>query len=262
MAVVTLVADPIGSGYTRTGTAQANTGQTDWVPIPGWAKYAHVRLDITALAGTTPTLTPAFYGMNKAGLDEESRYKIAEHAAFTAMTTARVNEVQTLSLSAGLATETFKLTQGAVESTAAVTLPTGGFANVTAAQIKACLLTIAQWTGDTANIAVVKTVNDYAITFSGRLGRTDIAAITVTSKTGAADGSVAATTTGVPGAGFTALIGPGVTGIADDVTNSATAESVVSLNSPLPAILGMELVLDRTSANETYTYTYSIRFSH
>ncbi len=260
MAVVTLVADPIGSGYTRTGTAQANTGQTDWIPVPGYAKYAHVRLDITALAGTTPTLTPAFYGMNKAGLDEESRYKIAEHAAFTAMTTARVNEVQTLNMSAGAAADTFKLTFNTHES-AAITIPAGGFVNITAAQVLAALLTISDWTGDAANIAVVKSTNAYAITFSGRLGRTDLTAITVTSTTGTAAGSVAATTAGVPGAGFTAVIGPGVTGIADDVTNSATAESVVSLNAPLPAILGMELRLDRTTGDETYTYTYSIRFS-
>lgn len=259
MATISLVATP-GATYTRTGAAQADTGQTDWVPVPQWAKYAHIRLDLTAVAGTTPTLTPAFYGMNKAGLDEESRYKIAEHAALTALTTARVNEVQTLSLSGGAAGDVFKLTFNTHES-AAVTLPTGGFANVTAAQIKTALLTISDWSGDTANIAVVKSTNDYAITFSGRLGRTDIGAITVTSTTGTAAGSVAETTKGVAGAGLTAIIGPSVTGIADDVTNSATAESVVSLNSPLPAILGMELRLDRTSGDETYTYTYSVRFS-
>jgi hypothetical protein len=260
MATVSLVSSPIGSGYTRTGTAQADTGQTDWIPVPAWARFVIVRIDWTAAAGTTPVLTPAFYGMNVAGLDEESRFKIAEHTAFTGMTTVRVNEVQTITLSAGIATETFKLTNGGVESTTAVTLPTGGYANVTAAQIKACLLSIPAWNGDTANIAVVKAANDYAVTFSGRLGRTNIGDTTITSKTGAADGSVANTTAGVPGAGFTANIGPAVTGIADDVTNSATAESVVSLNAVLPPILGVELVLDRTSQNETYTYTMTVRF--
>ena len=259
MATVTLVSDPIGSGYTRTGTAQADTGQTDWIPVPSWAKNMFVRIDITALAGTTPVMTPSVYGMNKAGLDEESRYKVAEHAALTGMTTARVNEVQTLTLTAGAAADTFKLTQGAVESDA-VTLPAGGYANVTAAQIKTALLTIKHWSGDTANIAVVKTVNDYAITFSGRLGRTNIGAITVTSATGTAAGSVAETTAGVPGAGLNINIGPGITGIADDVTNSASAESVVSLNAALPPIVGIELVLDRTSGNETYTYTMTAVF--
>lgn len=109
---------------------------------------------------------------------------------------AAVNEVQTLTLTAGLATETFKLTYNAHES-AAVVIPTGGYANVTAAQIKTALLTISDWTTKTADIAVVKTLNDYAITFSGTLGAQDISAITVTSKTGAADGSVAETTKGV-----------------------------------------------------------------
>ena len=259
MATVTLASSPVPI-YTRTGTAQADTGQTDWLAVPSWAKYAHVRLDITALAGTTPVLTPALYGLSKAGQDEESRWKIAEHSAFTGLTTARVNEVQTLSLTAGDAADTFKLTFNTHESSA-VTLPAGGYANTTAAQIKAALLTISDWTGDTANIAVVKTVNDYAITFSGRLGRTNVGAITVTSATGTAAGSVAETTAGVPGAGFSANIGPSITGIADDVTNSASAESVVNLNAVLPPIIGIELVLDRTSANETYTYTYTIRFS-
>jgi hypothetical protein len=260
MATVTLVSDPIGNQYTRTGTVQADPGQTDWIPVPSWAKYAHVRIDWTGAAGTTPIITPSFYGMNIAGLDETSRFKIGAHAAITGMTTPRVNEVQTITLSAGLATETFKLTQGGVESSAVV-IPTGGFANVTAAQIKAALLTLGQFANDTANIAVVKASNDYAVTFSGRLGRTDIGAITITSKTGAADGSVAETTKGVPGAGLIAVIGPGVTGIADVLTGSATAESQVSINSPLPAILGVELLLDRTTGNETYTYTSSTRIS-
>ena len=37
-------------------------------------------------------------------------------------------------------------------------------------------------------------------------------------------------------------IGPGVTGIANDVTQSATADSYVSLNAVLPPILGVRIV--------------------
>ena len=105
------------------------------------------------------------------------------------------DEIQTLSLSAGVENDTFKLTRGG-ESADPVTIPAGGFANVSAADIKTCLLTIAAWVAKGADIAVVKTDNDYAIAFSGTLGATDIGDITVTTKTGAADGSVAETNKG------------------------------------------------------------------
>lgn len=109
------------------------------------------------------------------------------------------NEVQTLTLTAGIATETFKIKAGGIaseESTAAVTLPTGGYAATTAAQIKTCLLTIPMFSTHTADIAVVATSPTYAITFSGLLAGTDIPTLTMTSKTGAADGSFADTTAG------------------------------------------------------------------
>lgn len=38
----------------RNAAAQANTGQTDWVNVPAWAKSATFTLNITASAGTTP----------------------------------------------------------------------------------------------------------------------------------------------------------------------------------------------------------------
>jgi hypothetical protein len=193
------------------------------------------------------------------GKDPGRVTRLAEHAALTAITTSALDEIQTLALSAGIATETFKLTFNTHES-AAVTLPTGGFANVTAAQIKTALLTISDWISNTDDIAVVKTLNDYAITFTGLLGATDIGAITVTSKVGAADGSVAETVKGVAGASLLVNIGPGVTGIADDVTNSATAASIVNLNCVLPPILGVRLLFDRTSANEVYSYDLSVDF--
>lgn len=36
------------------GTAQADTGQTTWVAVPGWAKSGIIYLNVTAAAGTTP----------------------------------------------------------------------------------------------------------------------------------------------------------------------------------------------------------------
>jgi hypothetical protein len=38
----------------RTATAQANTGQTDWIAIPRWANYVVVFLNMSASAGTSP----------------------------------------------------------------------------------------------------------------------------------------------------------------------------------------------------------------
>lgn len=41
----------------RNVTAQATTGQTDWLDVPDWVKSIIVTLNITANAGTTPTTT-------------------------------------------------------------------------------------------------------------------------------------------------------------------------------------------------------------
>jgi hypothetical protein len=55
-------------------------------------------------------------------------------------------------------------------------------------------------------------------------------------------------------------IGPGVTGIADDVTVAATGFSRAALNTILPAIVGVQLTFDRTTGDETYTYNLSAKF--
>ncbi len=119
-----------------------------------------------------------------------------------------VKERQTLTLSAGIADETFKLTFNSHES-AAITIPPGGYVNVTKAQVAAALLTISDWTakdiisaadGTTYDILVGGTPGTgvFTLDFSKSLTG-DIGAITVTSKVGAANGSVAETTKGVTG---------------------------------------------------------------
>lgn len=50
-------------------------------------------------------------------------------------------------------------------------------------------------------------------------------------------------------------LGPGVTGIAD--ATSATRET---LNCVLPELMGFTVTLDRSNADETYTYTLSVMF--
>lgn len=78
----------VGSGYktVRTGAAQANTGQTDWIAVPPWALFAEVLLNITAVAGTTPIATPAFLAANPATLDDGDAVQI--HADITTPPTA------------------------------------------------------------------------------------------------------------------------------------------------------------------------------
>ena len=107
-----------------------------------------------------------------------------------------VNEVQTLTLTAGAEGDTFDLTQSGSESSLAVTIPAGGFASVTAASVQATLETMNSHTSATVT-ATLASAGVFTITFIGTAGNKDQGAITVTSKTGAADGSVAETRKGL-----------------------------------------------------------------
>ena len=51
-------------------------------------------------------------------------------------------------------------------------------------------------------------------------------------------------------------VGPGITGIADDDTGP-----FYSLNGVLPSVLGFVVTLDRTTADETYTYSLAYKFT-
>lgn len=64
--------------------------------------------------------------------------------------------------------------------------------------------------------------------------------------------------TAITGANTTTCvqIGPGVTGIADDVTNAAAADSYVSLNTLLPAVLGVSVA---NSGSNTYYLSVMFR---
>lgn len=106
-----------------------------------------------------------------------------------------INEIQTLTLTAGAEGDTFDLTQSAAESSTAVTIPAGGFAAVTAAQVQTTLESMNSHTS--ATILAAGSGGVYTIEFIGTAGDKDAAAITVTSKTGAADGSVAETRKGL-----------------------------------------------------------------
>lgn len=133
----------------RQATAQATTGQTDWLAVPAFATHALVFLNITAMAGTTPILTPSCLAADPVSKDDTFVIRIGEAAAYTGITAA----------------------------------------------------------------------NQYVI-----------------------------------------QIGPGVTGIADDATNSATADSYLSINAILPTLMGIQITNDRTTGDETYTYNLSVQF--
>ena len=106
------------------------------------------------------------------------------------------NEIQTLTVTAGDEGDDFDLTQSASESSTAVTIPAGGFASIAAADVQACLESMNSHTS--ATILATKTGSGvFTIEFIGTAGNKDAAAITVTSKTGNADGSVAETRKGL-----------------------------------------------------------------
>jgi hypothetical protein len=134
----------------RNETAQATTGQTDWIDVPLGARYAQVVFNLTDVgASTSPTFLPSVFMADPVSRNDTYKIKLGEHAALTAFTAA--------------------------------------------------------------NMLVMN-------------------------------------------------IGPGVTGIADDVTNSATAVSIVSINTVLPWLMGFTVLNDRGNADEVYSYTVSVVF--
>jgi len=148
MAAITATRVMSGFHVIRQETAQATTGQTDWLLLPQWAQYAMVFLNLSAVAGTTPVLTPAFLMADPVSQDDAHTITVADHAGLTGITAAGQYLYQ---------------------------------------------------------------------------------------------------------------IGPGVTGIANDVSQTATADSAVSLNQVLPMLLGVRITLDRADIDETYSYNLSLQ---
>ena len=148
MAAITLVqtSNP-PYAILRNASAQATTGQTDYVAVPAWAKYLYIYLNVSAVAGTTPLTDFKLSAVNPVTLDDGDN------------------------------------------------------------------LDYLGWNGIT---------------------------------------QIAGTTAG----DIQVQIGPGITGIADDDTGP-----FYSLNGVLPGILGFVVTLDRTTADETYTYSLAYKFT-
>lgn len=75
----------------RTGTAQADTGQTDWIEVPSWGKFLVVQYSLTAVAGTTPTMTPSLLAADPIARDDGT---VSTLATFTGMTAAASGYIQ------------------------------------------------------------------------------------------------------------------------------------------------------------------------
>lgn len=60
MAGIAVSALTKGKMFHRTGTAQANTGQTDWLAVPEWATAIYVDFNLTAVGGNTPLADLSF----------------------------------------------------------------------------------------------------------------------------------------------------------------------------------------------------------
>lgn len=144
MAAISPVAASGSYLVLRNATAQADTGQTDWINVPGWAKGAIVYLNWTAKAGTTPLMDLNLLEADPVARDDGTVLNLADWDGITQLTTT-------------------------------------------------CQCVV--------------------------------------------------------------HVGPGITGLADDDTGSATADSVYKINSILPALLGAKITLDRTGKPEIQVIT-------
>ena len=76
MALLTTAASPVPAATLRNVSAQATTGQTDWVVCPSWATQLVVTLNITANAGTTPTTTLTLREPDPVTLDDTNDHSV------------------------------------------------------------------------------------------------------------------------------------------------------------------------------------------
>ena len=88
MTAITVVADPLAYQVLRTASAQANTGQTDWVSVPAWAQSVTLYFNITASGGTTPgPVTFAIKSADPVLRDDGTAVTYVTSASITTLTT-------------------------------------------------------------------------------------------------------------------------------------------------------------------------------
>ena len=120
-------------------------------------------------------------------------------------------------------------------------------------------------TGQTDWLDVPEWVKTIVVTFNltANAGTTPESTITLrapdpVSRDDTNDHSILLTSATITGASFhTYYIGEGLEATG---TDSATADSFVAKNTGVPSTLGIRVLNDRTTGNETYTYTLTVRF--
>ena len=139
MAAITLSSSATATGLRRSATAQANTGQTDWLRVPSWAKYLDLILSLTAVAGTTPIADPSLLAADPITMDDANALVIA--AFTTPPTTAGV--VARVVLGPGL-----EGSGGAADLALAAAADSTAFVNTILPAVLGVRLTLDRTTGD------------------------------------------------------------------------------------------------------------------
>lgn len=254
----------------KSGVVQATTGQTTIVGVPKWADSSIWYLSVVTTAGTSP-LT-----------DFKFQYVVPKITAAVVVATSTAgdgthNEVQTITLTGGPTNGTFTITWPGVSADVSRTT-TAISATASGAEVQDALTSALQGTsyarGSIAPITVVRTGAGttgspyvHTLTHAGDgVKLTDIDAVTVdgtklyTYTTDTANDfagwngitQIADTTAGV----IQVHVGSGITGIADDDTGA-----IYAVNAPLPEYIAAVITLDRTTGNETYTYSLYATFT-
>lgn len=243
------------------GIAQANTGQTTIIDVPRSARTGMFYLSVVAATGNTP-LT-----------DFKFRYVVPKITAAPVVATTvagngSTNEVQTVTLTGGPTNGTWTLSWGGVSSNINVTTRTIG-STADAAEVQRALIDALRnnATYDGNDIVVTRagagTAGSpyvYTLTFSGgTVDLTNVDAVTVSGSglyTHAAqtaydfagwDGitQIAGTTAGE----VVIIVGPDESDTTDDTG------AIYQVQSVLPKRLAAVLTFDRTTGDETYTYS-------
>ena len=139
MAAITVSSAANSRGLRRSGSAQANTGQTDWIDVPQWAKYLDLILSLTAVAGTTPIADPSLLAADPITRDDSNALVIA--AFTTPPTTAGV--VARVVVGPGL-----EGTGGAADLALAAAADSTAFVNTLLPALLGIRLTLDRTTGD------------------------------------------------------------------------------------------------------------------
>ncbi len=245
--------------YVKAGTAQADTGQTTIVTVPPWARHSIWHLQVTAVAGTTP-LT-----------DFKFQYVIPKHPGAVAVATTTAgdgsnDEVQTVTLTGGPTEGTWTLTWTGVAADISVTTRPMRY-NASAAEVNAELrhALLGNGTYGPADIVATRagtgTSGDpyvYTLTFSGAtVDKTDVDAVTVTD-TGLYTYTTDTVLDFAGWDGITQIAGTTAGTVVVHVGPFQTADdtgAIYGVLSALPEKIAAKLTFDRTSANETYTYS-------